>query len=98
MMMQQRPAETDAVAVREPGRDRMSFAVEADAGETKTFALGKDDSNPAGGSQRIGHESFTAGFVDRGAIAVGNDDAKTSGAGSNSDGEACRSTADYENV
>jgi hypothetical protein len=98
MMMQHRPAVTHAVAVWELGRNRMAFAVEADAGETKTFALGKDDSNPAGGSKRIGHQSFTAGFVDRRAIAVGNDDTKTSGAGGNSDCEACRSTADYENI
>jgi hypothetical protein len=96
--MKQRPAETHAVSVWKPGRDRMAFAVEADAGETEAFLRGQVDSDSLGSGDGVGHESFTTGFVDGRAIAVGDDDTKTSGAGGNRDCEACRPSADDENV
>ena len=96
--MQQRPSETDAVAVRELAATECPSPWKRMPGKHEALSLGQDDPDSIGSGDGVGHESFTAGFVDGRAIAVGNHDAKASGAGGNGELRDLRSTADYENI
>src|ERR1035438_1373613 len=96
--MEDEAANSEAVARGKVGLNRAIRAVEADAAECKTGGVGDFDSDPGGSSSRIRHEAFAAGFVNRGPVAVGDDDRQAFAPGSDGCGESGRSSADYEDV
>ena len=80
------------------GGNGVPFPKETNAPKAEARLIREMDPKTGSRGERVGHESFTAGFVDRGAAAVGEDNAMSPISRGDGGRDSCRPASDYEYV
>jgi hypothetical protein len=97
-VVQLRAAQTQAMALREAGFHTMFVVREPDALEGMTACRRDIDPERAGGGEPIGHDAFSAGFVDRWYRTIGERDVKAATAGGDGSGKPSRAASDHKEI
>jgi hypothetical protein len=96
--VQDSPPHADGVPVRKRGRYRVPAVNEPDASKRESFRRTQLNSERAQRCPAIRHQSFTASFVDRRAVAVSDNDVQSFPARGDCCGQPTGPAANYENV